>query len=54
MENAGLAVAQEVWLLLGRWPTVRPDTAGPGNNGGDAWWPLATCTTGAPRSRSTC
>src|SRR3972149_6282519 len=36
MENAGLAVAQEVWLLLG---TVADRAvlvlAGPGNNGGD-------------------
>lgn len=36
MENAGLAVAQEVWLLLGELAERRIVVlAGPGNNGGD-------------------
>src|SRR5437899_484209 len=36
MENAGLAVAQEVWLLLGEMADRRIVVlAGPGNNGGD-------------------
>src|SRR3990172_11965365 len=36
MENAGLAVAQEAWLLLGELAERRIVVlAGPGNNGGD-------------------
>src|SRR6266571_3721263 len=36
MENAGLAVAQEAWLLLGEIAERRILVlAGPGNNGGD-------------------
>ena len=36
MENAGLAVAQEAWLLLGEVAERRIVVlAGPGNNGGD-------------------
>src|SRR3990172_4439308 len=37
MENAGLAVAQEAWLLLGELADRRILVlCGPGNNGGDA------------------
>src|SRR5206468_7075108 len=36
MENAGLAVAQEAWLMLGEMADRRIVVlAGPGNNGGD-------------------
>ena len=38
MENAGLAVAQEAWLMLGELADRKIVVlAGPGNNGGDGF-----------------
>ena len=51
MEEAGLAVAQEAWMLLGTLEGRRIVVlAGPGNNGGDGSSPRATSPTGARTS----
>ena len=62
MESAGLAAAQEAWLLLGELAERRILVlAGPGNNGGDGlvaarhlkeWGAVRTALSGRARARA--